>query len=173
MIKYRISKYNPKYRDNGWLRLEDTWTSFSDIGKIYKGKELIIDEYLKVENKYIEVILDILTYFNIDYLRIEKLELRYSSLEIKKAMKDKGIIILQFEEEIIESLLKTKTLKLEHTPIYIKFILRECFWCELYSDIPTVLIEFGYDFYMYVTCPFIPKEIIDIFKSKGIFIDIF
>ena len=37
MDKYRISKYDPKYRNSNWSIKEYTWTSFSDIIKYTKS----------------------------------------------------------------------------------------------------------------------------------------
>lgn len=56
MLKVRITKYNPIYRDdNGYYTLND-WTSFSDIGKEYNNSIFTLEEYIKVENSYLSAI---------------------------------------------------------------------------------------------------------------------
>ncbi len=49
MIQYRVTKYNPKYRDSNGHYHNDEWTSFSCV-----GEEVALEEYLKVENSYIQ-----------------------------------------------------------------------------------------------------------------------
>lgn len=67
---WRITKYDPTKRNSqGWF-LEETWTSFSDIGKLYEGKKVTYDEYVYVENLYISAILEFILVFHIYRLRV-------------------------------------------------------------------------------------------------------
>ncbi|QSX06726.1 hypothetical protein JYG23_04550 [Sedimentibacter sp. zth1] len=54
---WRITKYNPQYRDSYGAYLKDEWTSLSDVGKQYDGKVFTKDEYLEYERLYIESII--------------------------------------------------------------------------------------------------------------------
>ena len=54
---YRITKYNPKYRNSSGAYLKDGWTSISDIGTIYNGKKSTLKEYFKIEEAYVKAIL--------------------------------------------------------------------------------------------------------------------
>lgn len=53
---WRITKYNPKFRNELGHYQKKEWTSVSDIGKIFEGKQLTVEEYLNTENLYINSI---------------------------------------------------------------------------------------------------------------------
>ena len=48
MYSWRIAKYNPKYRNNKGAFVKNEWTSFSDIDKIFNGKKLTLENYIKI-----------------------------------------------------------------------------------------------------------------------------
>lgn len=76
------------------------------------------------------------------------------------------------EEQIIKSLKGSVKISLQNIPIYIKLILRECFWGMLKNDSLSIYIEFGYDYYMYLKCKdALSKVFIASCKQKGIFIE--
>ena len=55
-----FAKYSPpNYNEYGEYTVEE-WTSVEDIGKTYQGSTLTKEQYLDVENKYIEVLLIII-----------------------------------------------------------------------------------------------------------------
>lgn len=55
MFCWRITKYNPKYRDNNTgYYLKDEWTFYSQIGGEFEGKIFTRKEYLKIEDTYIQ-----------------------------------------------------------------------------------------------------------------------
>jgi hypothetical protein len=68
MYKYRITKYNPIYRDpEGKYTIED-WTAISDIGKVFNNQRLTIESYKETEDKYIKAIYVTMDFLNIPYL---------------------------------------------------------------------------------------------------------
>jgi hypothetical protein len=47
---WRVTKYDPVYRDlEGNFKKED-WTSYYDIGKVYGGQEFTLSDYLSIES---------------------------------------------------------------------------------------------------------------------------
>jgi hypothetical protein len=46
--RYRVTKYDPENRDAEGNYLIDEWTSFSDVGRTFSGKELTEQEYFQV-----------------------------------------------------------------------------------------------------------------------------
>ena len=74
MFCWQITKYNPKNRDKDGIYLKDEWTEYSDIGKIFEGKELAYEEYEKVEEKHIQAVLLFMECMNIDALKVIYLE---------------------------------------------------------------------------------------------------
>ncbi|WP_416729348.1 hypothetical protein [Fictibacillus sp. JL2B1089] len=71
MYKYRITKYNPVFRDNEGIYLENDWTGISDLGKSFNGKELTMEQYKETEENYISAIQLIMSYMKTPYLKIE------------------------------------------------------------------------------------------------------
>lgn len=72
-FSYRTTKYNPIYRDEKDAYLKNEWTSYSDIGHIFDGKQLSINEYLNVEDKYIEAIIQFMKCVGINTFHISGL----------------------------------------------------------------------------------------------------
>ncbi len=58
MVYARISKYDPKYRANG-IFIGDDWTSVSEIGQCFNGEKLTKEQYVCVERKYADCILEL------------------------------------------------------------------------------------------------------------------
>ena len=172
MFRYRITKYDPKFRDISGHYLKNTWTSFSDIGKTYEGKKATVSSYLKIEKMYIDAIITILKFYNVSNFKICDLEL-YSSVEkINNFLKTKELKLSSQDIVLINSLEDNKTYLISELEKIITLILRECFWCRLVSESPLCIIEFGYDLYVYISLNIqIDQNIIANFKEKGIYIE--
>jgi len=59
MKNFRITKYDPKNRNDKGHYLYDHWTEFDHIGRTLEGELVTIDKYLNVESDFrfqIEVI---------------------------------------------------------------------------------------------------------------------
>lgn len=124
MQRYRITKYNPKYRVDGkYLRNE--WTDFSDIGKEFEGKILTKEEYLTVEQNYISCAIDLLKMASI-----------------------KGLNIVWIENLKGKKWTPKLYVKLKLIPILIRLTLRNKIWCKLEAQ--NSYLHFGYDYYMYI-----------------------
>ncbi len=161
MYYYRVSKYNPKLRDSFGNYLADDWTSYSDIGKMYLGKKLTFEEYKKVELSYIKFVLFSMKKTNIKHLKIEKLE-KYADRE--------GISTLSLESEMLYNRIKINYLVgVNELSRVLELQLRDFIWTKLTSD--NLTIDFGYDYYMYVTS----KQMIPYFHNskfgKNIYIE--
>lgn len=94
MHKYRISKYNPEFRNDKGIYLKDDWTSYCDIGKIYE-KVFTKEDYLNVESKYCDVISEILGQNKIEEMMLQDLECDFSIDEIKRMLAENGLFFLQ------------------------------------------------------------------------------
>ena len=75
MIKYRISKYNPKFRDDDGVYLKNEWTSMSDIGKTFDGKVFVKQEYEYVEKNYLNFFVQLCSIYKVDKINIRKIEI--------------------------------------------------------------------------------------------------
>lgn len=74
MIWHEIVKYSPKNYDDNGVYIKDEWSSRSDIGAVYDGKPFTLEEYLDVEQRYVNVVLSIMRATNCKYMTIQYLE---------------------------------------------------------------------------------------------------
>lgn len=119
MICYTVSKYDNKVKNH------NEWTDYSDIRKVFDGKKLTIDEYLSVEQNYIDFILEVLKLNNV-------LDLTLTELEVYENIK----------------WTENQTINVSVVPAVIKDILRNKCWCKLKGD--GFCLCFGFDFYMHI-----------------------
>ena len=131
MKRYRISKYSDYvFKFTNWL--DNEWTDYSDIGKIFHGKELTQEEYLRVENSYLRVILDILEHINICELKLKNCELSF-----KKDRESENTII-NLEEFCKKFIRMLRCDGIQE-------------WC-IFVGSNKFRLRLGYDYVMYVSC---------------------
>lgn len=162
MYCWRITKYDPQYRDDEGRYIKDDWTSFSDIGKFYEGKEFTLKEYMLMENKYIDAVISIMKYLQITTLEITNIE--------KYVDPDES----NFEE--MSNLLKTikdrDLIDIESIPDVCRLILREQMWAKLkYKS--AMFVHFGYDYYMYIGSSVDCRNHLNNAKQPSLFIEPF
>ena len=126
MYCYKISKYNPEKFKNG-IYQADEWTDYSDIGKNFGYKVLTMDEYLKIEKNYINLILKIVEQTVSSALIIEGLE-NYDEVIWKNNQRISGAQL----EQLIQDCLRNRC------------------WCKVKSE--NFCLCFGYDFYIHICC---------------------
>ena len=69
-FEYRITKYNPKFRNAKGHYIPDEWTYFDQVGTRIAGRVLTMKEYLQTESAYLKVLEAILTEADISQLKI-------------------------------------------------------------------------------------------------------
>lgn len=130
MYQYRITKYDPSRRSLDGAYPVDEWTSRTDIGKSFGGVRLTEDDYLRIEQAYLEAAVAFLKEGRIDELTVTGLE---NHGKVPTAPQDGSRI------------------KTEDVPEVVRSLLREDFWCKL--ETPGAYIHVGYDYYMYIGTP--------------------
>ena len=146
IYKYRITQYNPKYRNINGVYTQNEWISVYDLGRFYNERQFCLKEYIQTENSYILAIKEFLCILNITKMYIEKLEKNVDIDFVKKqntVLKDCDLDM----EKLMESVVKMQELNLKNICIFSKMALREYIWGILSYD--NIKIEFGYDYYMY------------------------
>jgi hypothetical protein len=127
---YRVTKYNPAFRDQSGAYTKVEWTSFTQIGQTFSGELLTSDEYERVEEAYVQAALSFLRESGLFSMRVAGLENpRKQPLDLQ----NDGVLPLERIGEIIRR------------------ILREEFWCRLEGS--EGFIHFGWDYYMYICVP--------------------
>ena len=141
MHQYRITKYNPIYRDNNGFFKHDEWTSVTDTNIFNKSSSITFNDYMVIENDYINVVKHIMSINGTDRLEVKLKEHRANRLNYPDCD----------ENKIVSFLTETKW----DQPIYgddieflVKLCLREEVWCKLENTY--MFAHFGYDYYMYV-----------------------
>ena len=171
-MKYRISKYDPQYRDSNDVYTKEEWTDFSDIGKVFENKEFLYSEYRMVELKLILVIVNILIEKNINLLVIDSVERRAKfRVTILHVLKKASL-----KEKVYFNLMKYKKghiISIAEMFLFCQLILRNCIWCSFkgISQLDTVVIECGWDYYVHIDCDTISNETIEYANRMGIYIE--
>ena len=171
MNRYRISKYDPSFRDErGYFTGED-WTSFSDIGKEYHGTVLTDLQYAAVEAKYIDAVTTVLCQNQVHTMIVGKLEKRSSPAALKEMLGRCHLPFPPSDAAFVSRIKDGAHLDMAEIEKAVKLVLRDCFWCELSSETGDATVEFGYDYYIYLQGVTIDADTIASFRSEGIYIE--
>ncbi|HEX4378695.1 MAG TPA: hypothetical protein VH022_01560 [Candidatus Acidoferrum sp.] len=130
MNEYRITKYNPEFRNESDNYTKDEWTVFKQIGDTFSGLVLTTDEYKRVEDAYVQVALSFLRESGSSSLRVAGLENHQKQT-------------LDFSND--------QALELDRIGEVIRPILREEYWCRLEGN--EAFLHFSSDYYMYIGVP--------------------
>jgi hypothetical protein len=127
---YRVTKYNPAFRDQSGAYAKVEWTMFGQIGQAFSGVVLTSVEYERVEDAYVQSALSFLREGGLPSMRVAGLE------NSRKRP-------LDFQNDSV--------LPLEHIGEIIRQVLREEYWCRLEGS--DGFLHFGWDYYMYIGVP--------------------
>lgn len=158
MFFWRITKYNPKYRDSHGTYFKNEWTSFSDIGNKFEGNIITLEDYLKIENAYVAAIILFMECLCIENFLIVNLEKNMPPKNNSSLMRD-TYSNLQNEQLITK----------KEIVIVAKLILRENLWCKFEAN--GMYVHFGYDYYMYIGSKKQCKDTISQIKKSGLFVE--
>jgi hypothetical protein len=164
---WRITKYNPSFRDERGSYTKDEWSSFSDVGSSFDGKEFTIKEYLHTEDLYVNAILEFLDCLKISSLKVSNLE-KHADLDISLFRECYSQSMYQLYSTIDEGILLSGN-DLENV---CRLILREQLWCKLIFDYK-MFVHFGYDYYIYVGTSQKCESTIQKIINSGLFVEPF
>jgi hypothetical protein len=125
--QWRVTKYNPAYRDTAGAYERADWTSIDDVGKIFQGTVLTQEEYARVEGLYVASAAQCVREAGIPGVTASSVEPRRSKLVISDGM-------------FVDTAL---------LPAVLRELLRCTMWCKLEHD-HEFYIHVGYDYYMYI-----------------------
>jgi hypothetical protein len=108
--EYRVTKYNPAFRNSAGAYTRDDWTMFKDVGKSFGGAVLTHEEHERVENAYLSAALAFMSEAGLSSFVVDSLE-NHRGHE------------LTLEEGSV--------LPLEQVGDVMRRVLREEFWCRL------------------------------------------
>jgi hypothetical protein len=151
--QYRVTKYDPSFRNANGAFLRDDWTSYSDIGRIFNGAPLTESEYFAVETAYLLSIEE--------FLREAEIE----TLQLRGFENNAGRALPRF----------IQPLALFTVPQCVEFAriaLREIAWGKLVAP-GRAYVHFGYDYYMYLGLPTKCQKTVAAAHSRGLFVERF
>lgn len=128
--EYRVTKYNPAFRDSSGAYTRDEWVSCGDIGRSFDGVKLTAEAYKRAEDAYIAAAIAFLRESAVPHLAVRGLENK------------QGHAVPISEGD---------ALPVEHLADVLRSVLREEFWCRLEAD--DALVHVGWDYYMYLGVP--------------------
>ena len=172
MQSYRISKYNPMYRNQQGIYTVDEWTSFSDIGRAYQGIELTKEDYLKTESIYCDAVYEILMQQDVRVLEVRNLERTFSLTEMSRFLSEKSLQLTEEECYIIQTIQEKQQISIEQIKFYVKLLLRDCFWCILADTESDAKVSVGYDYYIHLTCDALDRSRINAYEKLGIYVEL-
>ncbi len=158
MIGYRVTKYDPRNRnEKGWY-MKDEWTDYSDIGSSFDDKVFTVEDYINIENKYINVLTNLMKKIGVEYLNFNqgKLELVDEDDNSTEDMK-----------RIYKKINITKKVIMKEVPDMVRLILRNCIWGTLKSD--KMEVHFGWDYYMYIGLEKYDDTLMNQITPKGMY----
>lgn len=167
---HEIVKYSPQKYDSNGIYTADEWTSRCDVGKKFDGKLFTIEEYLRVEQRYVSVILSIMKATNCKYMTIQYLEAdkEYITSRIKSSK------FYNIDSELLKSMPlleeKRRIYILKITDI-IRLSLREYIYVVLRNKEHKFQIEFGYDYYLKISCSLNLETLKNIVYREGLYLD--
>ena len=161
MHYWRVTKYDPKNRNEQGHYLKDEWTAVSDVGTVYDGIEFTFNAYLLAENAYVDAISRIMCGNNLESLTMKRLQKhsygQYADFPEPESRK-------YFRS------LKTNTNLLMHDVMRItRFILREMMWCKLVDE--HMFVHFAGDYYMFIGSENELKNEINAIRESGLFVE--
>lgn len=158
---WRITKYNPAFRDEKGAYQKDEWIMFSQIGVSFDDKELTFKEYKRVEDSYVLTALRFLSEAGLKSLKITSLETN------KPNVKQSLLADIPYNPKLVKNEIDVSEKDLESI---CRLILREVIWCRLESD-SDFYIHFGWDYYMYVGSNVYSQDAISFGRAQNLFIE--
>jgi hypothetical protein len=128
--EYRVTKYNPVFRDALGAYTRDEWISVGDIGQAFDGVEFTRREYERVEDAYVSAAVAFMREAAVRQLTVRGLE-------------NPGGAPISFAEG--------DALPVEQIADLLRGVLREEFLCRLEAD--DAFVHVGWDYYMYLGVP--------------------
>lgn len=171
MPEYRITKYNPKLRNEKGYYMKEEWTSCSDIGRMYNDGEFTAKEYLSTEKKYLQTIAYILKKENVQSMTITGYERGLAVRKTQRNFEKCGLHLQESEKRFLRRAQNGMEIPVGKLPWVLRLLLRECFWCVLKDPVTGCKIEVDFDYYVYVRCHSLNQKEIERFAQDGIYIE--
>src|SRR5215471_12313219 len=142
MYWWRVTKYDPRYRDKSGLYLRDEWIGASQIGSEFVDGVLSQEEYLRVEGLYAAAVVQFWMASGEPPLQIQALECS-SSFGLPPQTDELGDVGFGDWRPVNGECVPAARLE-----ALVRWCLRNLGWCRLVGN--GFSVDFGYDFYMHI-----------------------
>lgn len=165
-FNYRVTKYNPDYRNKkGHYLFQDEWTCYSQVGTKCGSKVLTLDKYFEVENNYIQSIILFMKCNRITTFKISGgLEKKWNPIKDPNSTKEMIYLFASIKDKDI--------LKINQIKDLCRLALRNYVWCKLEYD-ETMFVHFYFDYYMYIGSKSECKKAVESIEESGLFVEEF
>jgi hypothetical protein len=142
MFCWRVTKYDPRFRDEAGCYLRDEWIGAAQIGTEFADGVLTREEYLRVESLYVAALSRMWNTCGSPALQIQGLEV---GAPFGLPPKDDSLDDVGFDD--------WRPVNGDYVPAarvdaMARWCLRDFGWCQLVAD--RFYVHFGYDYYMYL-----------------------
>lgn len=150
---HTIVKYKPEYYNEKGHYTKDEWGGMGDVGRIYDGHLLTLEEYLETEQKYVDAVKKIMEMTNSRFLTVSHLgdTVETTKWAIRKMLNKKNRF-LEYDKLLYDSyinLIEGKRIYISDIGDIIRLNLREYTYTILKNLRNELEIDFGGDYYMY------------------------
>jgi len=160
--QWRITKYNPAYRNAEGHYLRDEWTSASEIGKSFLGEIVTLDDYLQVERAYVDTVMKFLEVYQIENVRLIHLETYgLSNVDKTSPLYDPLFDTISLAEDMLVTI--------DQIPIVCKMALREFIHCQMITE--DFLVHLGDDYYLFIGANSIQQEALQFASEQRLFVE--
>lgn len=159
---WRVTKYNPEYRNAKGHYTVDEWTFFAQVGTQIAGREFTYEEYLATESSYVGSAMAFLA--DAELVSVQISELQNNGVG---RLRSKDLWDIAHNPARVKPDSELRGPELEDV---IRMLLREVLWCKLVSE-DRFYLHFGWDYYMYVGSTSPSQAAIETAQTNGLFVE--
>lgn len=160
---YRITKYNPAFRDENGIYTLHEWISPWDVGKSFNGKRFTLKDYHLMEEAYIDTVLHFMKESHLSSLQLFHYKKNHDLFQKESPLFfEKAFNNISLEEGMF--------ILIEDIPLICKMILRGYIHGQLVSKC-SFYIHFGSDYYMYVGLTQPCEHAVQFARSNNLFVE--
>lgn len=167
---YEIVKYSPDGYDSHGSYQNEEWTSISDVGCVYPDGIFTFQDYLQVEDRYVNSVMEIMRISGAKYLTIVYLESSPQEIDdwySQSTFRKENVQLYAFAKTLHQG----KRIFITDIPLVVKLCLRECLYAILINLKQKLQIDFGYDYYMHIHTQADEKIIREIAYRNNLFVN--
>lgn len=161
MPQWRITKFDPHFRDRRGHYVREEWTDVSQIGQSIGGRVFTVDEYLNVESKYVNAVTAFLTETGVASVQVCSLQV---DLDFCNWLRPNGLDDLAY---LVHSIFEGRDLCVDDVGLVLRGILRGIIWCTLEAPRKAYVCYVG-DMYLNIGSTETCEKSITFAKSLGL-----